>query len=173
MTPAEMQNAVAARNAILSELNRLGLRVLAGSEDAVLAWFVSKGVSMSTANGYLELHQSDGSDVVPSKACTTLRTEHTEWFASNPRYDTISSMADFSRGTETERNRARSEYISKFGMEAYLRLPKTKEQAAIQSAEIGPQMTAREFRALSLSEKSRLTGIIGADGVAVIMSRKG
>ncbi len=173
MTPEQMRQQLASRNAILSELNRIGLRPLAGSEDAITKWFADRNVTATTASGYLEMKQADGGDVVPSRACTTLRTEHPEFFASSPKFDKISSLEDFSRGTEQERARARAAYITKFGLAAFENLPRTREQAELKSAEIGPGMTAREYKSLTLAEKSRLAGIIGADGIAIILRRKG
>lgn len=176
MTPEQMHQQIAARNAILSELNRIGLRVLAGSEDQILKWFSDKGVVTSTANGYLEMKQSDGSDVTPSRACMTLRSECPQLFASNPRYDKISSLEDFGRGTERERMQARSQYISEHGLDAFEALPRTRAEATLRSAEVSPSMTKREWLALKTSEKIRAIEAFGEnapDVIAVIMRRDG
>jgi hypothetical protein len=173
MTPEQMKDSVASRNALLSELNRLGLRVLAGSEDQVIRWFTDKNVTLATTNGFLEMKQADGSDVTPSRACVTLRNEHPEFFASNVRYDKVSSLEDLQRGTPQERLHARMEFINKFGLDVFENLPKTRALAELKSCEIGPGMTRREYLALSRSEKIRLIGIIGDDGIRVIMSRQG
>ena len=91
MTEEQMRTAVVTRNAILNELNRIGLRPPEGSEDQILKWFSDKGVVADLSAGFLQLRQSDGSEVIPSQACMTLRNERPELFASNVKFDKISS----------------------------------------------------------------------------------
>jgi hypothetical protein len=173
MTPEQMKSAVVTRNAILSELNRIGLRVIEGCEDEVTKWFASKNVTADLSAGFLQLRQSDGSEVVPSRAMLTLRGERPELFCSSPKYDKITSREDLNRGTPSEISKAKALYIRENGLAAFERLPRTRAEAQLRSAEIGPGMTKREYLALSLSEKSRLAGIVGANAIAVIMNRRG
>jgi hypothetical protein len=173
MTPEQMRDAVLQRCAILSELNRIGLRVIEGCEDEVTKWFASKGVTCDLSAGFLQMRQADGSEAIPSQACLTLRREKPELFASSVKYDAISSREDFNRGTHQEQVAARTEYIRKFGLVAFETLPRTHAEAQLKSVEIGPGMTRREYLSLSLAEKSRLLGTIGGQAVAVIMNRKG
>lgn len=172
MTEQEMRTAVASRTALLNELNRVGLRPLEGSEDQIIRWFTDKGVTADTSAGFLQLRQADGSEVIPSKACLTLRQERPELFASSVKFDKVSSLEDFNRGTLTERTHARAEFIREHGLSAFEKLPRTKAEAERRSCEIGPGMTRSEYLSLSLSEKSRLAGVIGSAAIAVIMSRR-
>jgi hypothetical protein len=144
MTEAEMRQAVIARTAILSELNRIGLRVIEGCEDEVAKWFSDKGVTTSVANGFLEMKQADGGDVVPSRALVTLRTARPELFASSPKYDKISSREDLNRGTPSEISKAKSDFIKEFGLSVFEKLPKTRAEATLKSCEVGPGMTRKD-----------------------------
>lgn len=173
MTETEMRDSVATRNGILTLANQCGLHPLRGSEDAILTWFKSKGVSCDFSSGFLRMHQGDGSEVIPSAGMMTLRSEKPELFAANPRYDKVSSLEDFNRGTSAEISKAKSDYIREHGLEAFQRLPKTRAAATLQAVEVGPQMTRKEYLSLSFSEKARLCGAIGSDAISVIMNRCG
>lgn len=175
MTEQEMRDSIVARNAVLNQLNQMGLRPLAGSEDKILLWFKDRGVSASAPNGYLVLVQADGSACVPSSACETLRKERPELFASSPRFDKISSLEDFNRGTQQEIAKAKSDYIRQHGEAAYTALPRTKEQAELKSAEVSPAMSRREWLACDSKTKSRFISAMGDSAtqvVATIMSRR-
>jgi hypothetical protein len=172
MNTEALKSGSAIRTALLNQLNGCGMHPLPNTESAILAWFDSKGVTASAPTGYLVLTQSDGTAVVPSSACETLRRELPHLFTADPARDTVSSLQDLERGSASEIARAKSQYISKHGLEAYQRLPRTKAQAELVAVPVTLDLTRSQYLALSFSEKSRLAGVIGAAGIGQIMSRK-
>ncbi|MFZ0322337.1 MAG: hypothetical protein WAL56_24635 [Candidatus Sulfotelmatobacter sp.] len=171
MNEVEIRQQVAVRNAVISQLNSCGMRPLEGSEAAILAWFQNKGCKLSADHGYLEILQADASAVVPSAACETLRKECPHLFVADPRRDEISSLADF-RGTQTEVLKQKASYITKHGQAAYENLPRTAAEAQRKSVAPSANMTAAEYRQLTLKEKAQLTGILHPEDLAAIMRRK-
>src|SRR5271169_2502868 len=99
MTDTEMRDALATRNALITQLHQCGMRPLADTEQAIEQWFKARGVTASAPNGYLVLVQSDGSACVPSSACETLRKEKPELFVPDPSRDAVSSLQDLERGS--------------------------------------------------------------------------
>jgi hypothetical protein len=173
MDTEQLKSASAVRTALLNQLNACGMHPLPNTESAVLAWFADKGVTASAPSGYLVLTQTDGSAAVPSSACETLRRERPELFTADPARDTVSSLQDLERGSASEIARAKSQYISKHGLEAYQRLPRTNAQAELTAVPVSLDLSRSQYLALSFSEKSRLAGVIGAKGIEKIMSRRG
>jgi hypothetical protein len=171
MNEAEIRQQVAVRNAVITQLHGCGMRPLEGSEAAILDWFKGRGVTLSADHGYLELKMADGSAAIPSSACETLRRELPHLFVADPRRDEISSLADF-RGTQTEILKAKAAYVSKHGLAAYERLPRTAAEAQRKAVAPSANMTRDEYHRLSLKEKAQLTGILGPDGIGRIMSRR-
>jgi hypothetical protein len=172
MNEVELKSASAVRTALLNQLNACGMHALPNAESAILAWFTDKGVTASAPNGYLVLVQADGSAVVPSSACETLRKELPHLFTADPARDTVSSLQDLERGSASEIARAKSGYISKHGLVAYQRLPKTKAEAELKAVPVSLDLTRSQYLALTFSEKARLAGAIGAEGIGQIMSRR-
>jgi hypothetical protein len=173
MNEVEMRQQLAVRNAVITQLHSCGLKPLEGSEGAILDWFNSKNVTASAPNGYLVLEKSDGGAVVPSSACETLRKELPLLFVPDPRRDAVSSRQDLERGTPQEISQAKSQFISKNGLPAFEALPKTRAEAERKAVAPSPDMTRSEYLSLSFSDKARLAGIVKADGIAKIMSRRG
>src|SRR5579862_4983040 len=159
MTPEEMRQQVAVRNAVVSQLHSCGMRPLQNTEPAILAWFKSRGCTLSAERGYLEVTQADGNAAVPSSACETLRKELPHLFVPDPKRDEISSLEGLSRGTPQERLKARAAFIAKHGLDAFEALPKTQKEAERKSVAPSPDMTRKEYLGLSLREKSQLAGI--------------
>jgi hypothetical protein len=172
MTNEELKSDAATRTALLNQLNQLGMHPLPDSEHAILAWFTGKGAACSAQPGYLVVTQADGSPVVPSSACETLRRERPELFAADAKRDKVSSRQDLERGSASEIFKAKSDYIKEHGVEMWERLPATKVSAEKRSAPVSLDMTRDEYKQLSFREKARLAGVVGPNGIGKIMNRK-
>ena len=173
MTEAELRADSAVRVALLNQLNACGMHPLPNTETTILRWFAEKSVSLDASHGYLALTQSDGNAAVPSSACETLRREHPEFFAADATRDKVSCKQDLERGTQTDIYKAKSAYIAQHGLAAWEALPKTKDEAVRKSAPVSLDMTRAEYLALTLSERARFAGAVGAEGVSRIMARRG
>jgi hypothetical protein len=173
MNEVELKSASAVRTALLNQLNACGMHALPNTESAILAWFTDKGVTTTAPNGYLVLTQTDGSAAVPSSACETLRKERPELFAADAARDKVSSRQDLERGSQSEISKAKAQYIGQHGLAAYEALPKTHREAELKAAPVSLDMTRSQYLALSFSERSRLAGAIGAEGIGRIMGRRG
>jgi hypothetical protein len=172
MTDAEIKNEQELRRALLSAFMQCGMRPLPDSEGALLTKLQELGVTADVSAGYLKLNQA-GTEISLSGACERLRRELPQSFAADPRHDAVSSREDLERGTASEVAKAKSDYISKYGYNAYAALPQTKRQAALQTAPVNIQMTRLEWLALDWKERARLCSILEPDVIAKIISRKG
>jgi hypothetical protein len=171
MTAEEIKGQVALHNALVSAFYAAGIKPLADSEQRILDYLTSLGVKASADAGYLTLEQS-GTQMVVSSACESVRKAHPEWFAFDFKRDGagVISREDF-HGTPREIAAAKSAYLSKHGLAAWEQLPATRAEAQRKSAIPSATMSRSEYLSLSFSDRSRLAGIIGADGVGRIMSR--
>ena len=173
MDEVNMKTEMATRTALLNQLNACGMRPLPNTEPEIIKWFADRGVTCDGSHGYLTLTQADGNAAVPSSACETLRRERPELFAADAARDKVSSREDLERGSTSEISKAKAQYIGQHGLSAYEALPKTRREAELKAAPVSLDMSRSEYLALSFSERSRLAGAIGAEGIGRIMSRRG
>lgn len=169
MTGEEIRNEFAIRDAVRTAFLMVGMRLLPNAEVAVLEHMRGLGVTASIAKGYLELQQGT-TDLVINKTCETIRQQMPQLFASDPHYDTIASREDF-HGSPSEIAKAKAAYVSKWGLAAWERLPATRAEAERRAVTPSADMNRAQYVALPFSEKSKLAGILGAEGIRRIMSR--
>lgn len=170
MNETEIRDAASVRRALCNGLLMAGMRLLPGSDDAILALLSQMGVSASVDGLGLHLVQQ-GSEMVLSRAFETLRSQHPQLFVSDAKRDAISSKEDF-HGSPSEVRTAKSEFISKHGLTAYERLPQTRAEAERTSVVPSEGMTRGQYLSLSFHERSKLAGILGESGIGRIMARK-
>ena len=173
MTDAEIQKELQVRNALINQLHACNMRPLENTESALASWFSDRGAKLDASQGYLTITLPDGQPAIPSSCCETLRRERPELFVPDPRTDSICCRADLERGTPQEIAKSKSGYISKFGLEAFQLLPKSRAEAETRAVAPNPDMTRKEFLSLPFRERSRLAGIVKENGLRRIMARQG
>ena len=170
MNTEAIENAVAVRNALIRAFHSVGMRLLPDADQMVLADLESKGVTAAmNAAGYLELRQGE-TLMVLSSSFETIRTQHPEWFVSDPKRDKISSREDF-HGNPSEIEHAKAAWIAAHSLAEWEGLPRTRAEAEIRSVAPSASMSRKEYLALSFSERAQLAGLLGADGIGRIISR--
>jgi hypothetical protein len=169
MNAEEIQNAANVRKTLCSSFLMAGLRLLPDADDSVLSLLSEKGVTATVDATGLHLHQGQ-TEMVLSNAFETIRKEHPELFASDPRRDAISCREDF-HGSASEIRSAKAAYIGQYGIAAWERLPVTRAEALQKAAIPRENMSRQEYLALPFKERSALAGIVGAEGIQRIMAR--
>jgi uncharacterized protein YdbL (DUF1318 family) len=148
------------------------MKPLEGSEAKILEQIKALGVSCDTSAGYLSLTQADNSGVVPSALAERLRKDSPLLFVPDPSRDPVTSKADLERGTDGEIQKAKAQFITKFGLEKWNSLPATKEDARKRAVVPDINMTRSEYMSLSFKERSAMCSL-GTDVISKIMARKG
>jgi hypothetical protein len=170
MDTQAIQQQASTLNALISALHAHGMRPLPGADRTILAKLTGLGITASaSAAGYLELSQQ-GVAMVVSPVCEALRTKFPELFVSDTRWDAISSKADF-HGSPSEILKAKAEFLSKHGLEAFERLPQTRAAAELRSVTPSADMSRKEYLSLTRAEKAELISVLGASGIERIMAR--
>jgi hypothetical protein len=137
--------------------------------DVILSKLAALGITATTGPLGLELSQG-ATEMSLAKACSTLRQQNPTLFASDVRFDTISSREDF-HGTAQEIARAKADWISAHSLESYEQLPRTRAEAELKSVPPSPTMNRSQWLALPRSERARLMVIFNPDLVGQIMAR--
>jgi hypothetical protein len=172
MTDAELKNDLAVRTALHATFLQYGMRPQENSTPAILAMLKQLGCTLDMSSGYLRIYQA-GTEIAPSGAAERIRKELPQLFAADPKRDAISSLEDLERGTREEISKAKSLYIKEHGMNAFTALPKTRKQAAHQTAPTTADMTKAEWLALPVSERARLSTVFDPATLSKIIARRG
>jgi hypothetical protein len=170
-TDNELRSQVATREALRDAFSSYGMRFTeADNVDIILGKLSALGVTATVGPLGLELAQGS-TEMSLAKACATLRQQNPTLFASDTRFDQISSLEDF-HGLPSEVIKAKSQWVSEHGLAAFEALPRTRAKAALQSVAPSATMRRQEWLAIPLKERARLMDVLGVDTVGKIMARK-
>ena len=160
-------------NSVVDAFHAINVKPLDGQVDKIVAALRGKGVGIAvTEQGYVELSMS-GLPVNHATVLEAFRKQQPELFTPDPARDEFSSRDQFNRGTDSEIRQAKIAYVKKFGIESWEAMPATKEQAERRAIAPSIDMPASAYMAMTVAEKSRLCGRIGAAAIGKILSRRG
>jgi hypothetical protein len=160
-----------AQNAALQIFHSVGMKPLSGSMGTITAKLAEFGVTAHRSeHGYPELRLADGTAVVPSAAAEKVRAAIPDAFVSDPRRDKFTSKEDF-RGSPTEIAQAKATAISAIGIAKWENLPNTRAEAERRAIVPSPDMNRKDYLSMSRQDRADLSGLIGPEGIQLIMSR--
>jgi hypothetical protein len=167
----DLKDKLDSQSAALQIFHSCGMKPLSGSMDAITAKLAEFGVTAHRSeHGYPELRLADGTAVVPSAAAEKVRAAIPDVFVSDPRRDKFTSKEDF-RGSPTEIAQAKAEAIGVIGIAKWENLPKTKAEAERRAVVPNPEMSRKDYLSMSRQDRADLSGLIGPEGIQLIMAR--
>jgi hypothetical protein len=158
------------RDTYAAEFSKVGLKSFLPEDDVVRLLTSEEGIEVTPSADGTSLHvKVDGRDSTFEAAMEKFATAHRNLFDGR-------TLRARGLGNESEKIQARSDltsreevraYLTKFGLEAYEKLPSTRPKTTDVS-----RMTAEDWRRLSISAKTELIKQHGELVVSQVMKRQ-